>query len=52
MKTTTDKRLTFDNDTIKQIHIAAAYVGVSAKAFMQTSVIAATIQTIAEHKKK
>lgn len=52
MKTTTDKRLTFPSDAIKQIHIAAAYAGLSAKKFMEASVLAATGQTIAKHKKK
>lgn len=46
MKTTTDKRLTFKNNQIKQIAIAAAIDGKTAKKFMELAVIAATLQTL------
>lgn len=47
---TMDKRLTFTLDQIKQINIASAYSGLNAKNFMEQSVIAATIMTIAKIK--
>lgn len=47
-----DKRLSFNEDDIKQIHIAAAYAGLKPKVFMQSAVLSAAIMTIAKHKKK
>ena len=52
MKTTTDKRLTFKNDDIKVIAIAAAMKGKSAKVFMEESVLSAAIMILSKGKRK
>jgi len=52
MKTETDKRLTFSNEDVKQIAIAAAYSGMSAKKFMEAAVISATLNVMLKQTKK
>ena len=52
MKTQTDKRLTFSNDDVKQIAIAAAYSGMSAKKFMETAVLSATLNVMIKQSRK
>lgn len=47
-----DKRLTFSIDDVKQIAIAAALEGKSAKQFMQEAVVAAAIMATAKHSVK